>query len=152
MQGIGAGLTIGVIGLLSYMALNNSCILNFDFSIKPVQLAGPGENPFGMVACDNFETLIRRWLLISSLAVLLCAAGGVAAHVANAKRILVGGITSGGAMLLAFAMGSFIYPWIEAYWMSARDLFVAVPVAFFFGAVGGWLSQRLPNKTMEPTR
>jgi hypothetical protein len=142
MRGVVAALAIGVTGMLLHMPLNNSCILNFDRSVKPVQLAGPDENPFGMVACDNFETLVPRFLLSSLFWFLLCVAGAVASRFVNSKRVLVGGLTSGGALLLAFGVGSLIYPWIEAYWMSAGDLLMAVPVAFLYGAVGGWVSNK----------
>ena len=152
IRSVGIGLAVGVGGLLLHMPLNNSCILNFDRSAKPVQLAGPDENPFGMIACDDFEGVIPRWLLASLLLALLCIAGGIGAHCTDKKRVLFGAVTSGGAMLLAFLVGSLIYPRIEAYWMSPRDLLVAVPAASLLGAIGGWLNQRPPNKTMEPTR
>lgn len=145
-------LAVGVLGLLLYMPLNNSCILNFDRTVKPVQLAGPDENPFGMLVCHNFEDLVPRWSLVLLLVGLLCAVGGIAARFPSANRVVIGGATSGAAMLLAFLVGGFVYPWIEAYWMSARDLLLAVPVAVFLGAIGAWVSVRWPNKTMEPTR
>jgi ABC-type multidrug transport system permease subunit len=146
------GLAVGVAGLLLCMPLNNSCILNFDRSVKPAQLAGPDENPFGMVVCDNFEGLVPSWLLAVLLVALLCVAGGIAARFASAMRVVIGGVTSGGAMLLAFLVGGLVYPWIEAYWMPARDLFLAVPIAALCGAFGGLVSARWPNKTIEPTR
>lgn len=93
-----------------------------------------------MFACDDFEGFIPRWLLASLLLGFLCFVGGLAARSAKTKRTLIGGVTSAGAVALAFAIGSLIYPWIEAYWMSARDLIATVPIAFLFGAVGGWLS------------
>ena len=63
IRGVVVGLAVGVTGLLLYMPLNNSCILNFDRSVKPAQFAGPDENPFGMVACDSFESHVpSSWL------------------------------------------------------------------------------------------
>ena len=147
-RAIAVGVALGIVAVLIYMPVFNSCLLNFDRGAMPVQLADSHESPFGMVACDSFRSPVLHWLTLLALPLLLCAVGVVSSREAT-KRTLVGGAAAGVTMLVSFFIGKLIYPWLEVYWLSDPGLLLAVPMATIFGAIGGWFGGRMPNNVFK---
>jgi hypothetical protein len=142
LRTIGFALSLGIVAMLLLMPISNPCLLNFDRSARPLELAGPNDSPFGMIACDTFDSVLPGWSAALAFVVLLCSLGAVVGRAAAIRKVLLGGIAASTVLLLAFAAGKIIYPWLEAYWMPAKDLSLAIPIAFLFGAVGAWLGTR----------
>lgn len=142
IAGASAGLFLGVVGILLYLPLSNPCILNFDPTTKPVQLANPTEQISGLVACDYFPSTPVRGLTLLLLPLLLLVTGAVAVRVAKMGSGLLGGVVAATATLLGSALGYAVYPWLEVYWLSIGDLALLAPIAFIIGGIGGWFITR----------
>jgi hypothetical protein len=135
---IKAGLVVigSLLIILWLMPMSNSCLSVIDRAETPVQVPSPNDNPFGSVACDSFGPRAPGWLLVSGYIGIFIAIGALLARLSRSSQWLTAGAGAAVTLLLSFIAGKLIYPWLEVYWMPARELIVLMPVTFIFGVIG----------------
>jgi hypothetical protein len=135
--------TVGSMALLLWMPFKSPCLLHMDRSVKPFQLAAPGENVYGMLACDDSRSALWHLAAVVIFMALVSLVGYVAG------RAALGAVAAASALTLATVAGHIVYPWFEVYWVAAAWSLVAVAVAGALGAGAGWLASRKAQQCVQ---
>ncbi|HMN46872.1 MAG TPA: hypothetical protein PKE27_20000 [Povalibacter sp.] len=133
----------GSIALLMWMPFRSPCLLNMDRSAKPIQLAEPGESVYGMLVCDDFRPVFWHWTAVVVFIALVSLVGYVAGRAAS------GAVAAASSLTLAILAGHTVYPWFEAYWITAVESLFAIAVAGVLGAGGGWLASKKAQRCVQ---